>query len=242
MNGGNLGLSVHVCRRCDDAIELRNYQSRIRTHASIDGGAVCRHPSHQLTTIGQLGKSAWFNAERVVLHLKRRQHVTVGESHEAVGMHHPRDIAELVGDFRMRGVLDVEDESLPGRKPIREQPPIGWHLILGVMRPVAVPRYWEGCEQPPVTAGGRTHIEDRQKIRLRAVGGAGPCVEVIARRVALRMQGCRADTRQEQIDQTGRAFFHHRVFKDNFNCCQWRGSSLRRSRSMFKRRNPLRDS
>src|SRR5204863_4605760 len=97
------------------------------------------------------------------------------------------------------------------------------------------------CNQTPVTAGGRTHIEDRQKIRLCAVGGTGPCVEVIARRFALRMQGCSADTRtQEQVNPTASDCFYHRVSKADINCCQRRGSSLRRSRSKFKRRTPTR--
>jgi len=146
----NHGGTIHVSRGGDDAIEFRNYDGRVGPDAPIDACAVCRDVTHLSAAIRQLSEAAWCDSHGIVLHLKRRQYVAVGEAQETVRMHHPGDVAELPIEARVRWIACVEYETLAGAETIGEEPGVRGHFVLGVMGSVVAARDGDGSYKSTV--------------------------------------------------------------------------------------------
>ena len=66
--------------------------------------------------------------------LERRQYMAVGEPDERVRVAEASHVAERRDDARSQRVRQVEQPRASRVKAVRQQMPVGWHLMFGVMR------------------------------------------------------------------------------------------------------------
>ena len=175
-------LAVHVGRRGDDAIDPGHDGRRVRADAPVDAGPIRGRRSHERARGRELGEPARRHAQRIVLHLKGREHIAVRQTHEAVRMHHPRDVLELSGEPRMLRVVQVEDEASTGAEAVREQTTVRRHLMLGMVRHVPETRHRQRGDDSSIARRSSARVEHREEVRLRRVGARCPKKEMRAGR------------------------------------------------------------